>query len=155
MADYYADSSALVKRHVYETGTPWIRSLCDPAVGNVIITARISVVEVLSALNRRRREARIGTTEYSQIAADFSTICAAEYQLVELTESVVERARALLESHAMRAYDAVQLASALTTRDTLLSAGLSPLTFLASDDHLLLTAQTEGLATDNPNEHPQ
>jgi hypothetical protein len=48
----------------------------------------------------------------------------------------------------------VQLASALMARDTLRSAGLPPLTFLAADDRLLAAAQAEGLATDNPNAHP-
>ena len=63
MADYYADSSVLVKRHVQETGAAWFRQLADPATGNVIITARISAIEVYSALSRRRREARLSGTD--------------------------------------------------------------------------------------------
>jgi hypothetical protein len=58
-AAYYADSSALVKRHVHERGTLWFRALADPEAGNMIITARISMVEVYSALSRRRREATL------------------------------------------------------------------------------------------------
>ncbi len=46
---YYADSSALVKRHIRETGTTWFRALSDPISGNIIITSRISMVEVYSA----------------------------------------------------------------------------------------------------------
>jgi predicted nucleic acid-binding protein len=153
MTDYYADSSVLVKRHVYEMGTIWFRELCIPTTGNVIITARISMVEVYSALNRRQREAHLNATDYADIMADFTTICATEYQLVELTPPVVERARSLLEHHPLRAYDAVQLSSALIAQNTLLSAGLPPLTFLTADDRLLVAAQAEGLATDNPNAH--
>ncbi len=153
MADYYVDSSALVKRHVHEMGTAWLQGLCIPTTGNVIITARISMVEVYSALNRRQRETHLNATDYADIVVDFSTICMTEYQLVELTAPVVERARSLLERHSLRAYDAVQLASALIAQDTLLSAGLPPLTFLAADDRLLVAAQAEGLATDNPNAH--
>jgi predicted nucleic acid-binding protein len=154
MANYYADSSALVKRHVYETGTVWFRALCEPTAGNVIITARISTVEVYSALNRRQREAHLSATDYADIVADFDAICTTEYQFVELTASIIERTKSLLERYSMRAYDAVQLASALIAHDTLASAGLSPLTFLAADDRLLATAQAEGLTTDNPNAHP-
>jgi predicted nucleic acid-binding protein len=103
MADYYADSSVLVKRHVHEAGT---------------------------------------------------AICATEYQFVELTAPVVERARLLLERYPLRAYDAVQLASAVLTHETFQTVGLPPLVFLAADDRLLAAAQAEGLMTENPSAHP-
>lgn len=32
MADYFFDSSALVKRYVRESGSGWVTSLFDPAV---------------------------------------------------------------------------------------------------------------------------
>ncbi len=50
MATYYADSSVLTKRHITETGTPWVQALTDPATGHMFITSRISMVEVISAL---------------------------------------------------------------------------------------------------------
>src|SRR5215210_1474041 len=105
-----------------------------------MITARISLVEVYSALNRRLREASLRPVDYAQIISDFAAICAAEYELVELTAPVVERATLLLERYSLRAYDAVQLASALLTRDMLQAAGLPLLTFLAADDRLLAAA---------------
>jgi predicted nucleic acid-binding protein len=154
MADYYADSSVLVKRHVHEPGSDWFRALVDPAAGNVIITSRISLIEVYSAFNRRLREASLNPADYAQLAADFAAICAADYQIIELTEQVAERARLLLERHPLRAYDAVQLASAQLSSETLLSARLPALIFLAADDRLLSAAQTEGLAVDSPNSHP-
>ena len=56
MADHYAESSALVKRHVNEIRSGWFRALADPATGNVIITSRVSIIEAYSAFNRRVRE---------------------------------------------------------------------------------------------------
>ncbi|MFQ5613287.1 MAG: type II toxin-antitoxin system VapC family toxin [Anaerolineae bacterium] len=154
MADYYADSSAPVKRHVHETGSAWFQMLTESTAGNVMITARISMIEVYSALNRRLREAHLSVVDYAQLVTDFTTICVTEYQLIELTAAVVERARSLLERHPLRAYDALQLASALTASDVLQSAGLPSPTFLAADNRLLAAAYAEGLATDNPNNHP-
>jgi hypothetical protein len=154
MADYYVDSSVLVKRHVHEPGSDWFRALVDPTTGNVIITSRVSLIEVYSAFNRRLREARLDPADYAQLAADFAAICAADYQIIELTQQVVERARLLLERYPLRAYDAVQLASAQLSNETLVSAGLSALIFLAADDRLLNAAQAEWLTTDNPNAHP-
>jgi len=153
MAYYYADSSALVKRHVREAGTDWFQALAEPAAGNVILTARLSLIEVYSALNRRRREAHLPVTDYTQIATDFAAICTAEYELIELTPLVVERARPLLEHHPLRAYDAMHLASALLTQTELEANHLPPLIFLTADGRLLDVAQAEGMKTDNPNQY--
>ncbi|MCP4110888.1 MAG: type II toxin-antitoxin system VapC family toxin [Desulfobacteraceae bacterium] len=154
MADYYADSSALVKRHVHETGTAWFRMLSSPASGNIIITSRISMVEVYSAFNRRLRETSLDPNDYEQLAADFTTTCLTEYELIEITPSVIWQAKLLLERYTLRAYDAVQLAAALTAGIALQRAGLLPPIFLAADERLLEAAQRENLATDNPNLHP-
>ena len=70
MADYYAGSSVLVKRHVNEIGSSRFRALADPATGNVIITSRVSIIEVYSAFNRRVREAILSPVDYAQLAAD-------------------------------------------------------------------------------------
>ena len=154
MTDYYADSSVLVKRHVNEIGSGWFRALADPATGNTIITSRVSIIEVYSAFNRRVREASLSPVDYAQLAADFASIYGDEYQIVELTVPVADSARALLEHHALRSYDAIQLASALITSEALQAAGLSVPIFLAADDRLLNAAQAEGLPIDNPNAHP-
>ena len=154
MADVYADSSALVKRHIPELGSIWFQALADPVAGNVITTARISMAEVYSALIRRIRETTLDAADYAHIVADFDALWATQYTLVELTALIVERARGLLERHPLRAYDAVHLASALTANDALAAAGLPPLTFLSADYRLLGAAQIEGLATDNPNIYP-
>lgn len=150
MCNYYADSSVLVKRHVNETGTNWFRMLCHPVTGNVIITSRISMVEVFSAFNRRLRESALKPNDYIEIANDFKVICLNDYELVELNASIIERAKLLLESHHLRAYDAVQLATALIVNETIQQSGL---TFLAADERLLSAARKENLSTDNPNLH--
>jgi uncharacterized protein len=149
MADYFADSSMLVKRHVQETGTSWFRALAEPSAGHTIIIARISVVEVFSALNRRLREGMLSREAYTTIAADFAALCSAEYQVIELTAEVTNLARALLERRALRAYDAVQLASALLVRNALRNLSGAALTFLCADERLTQAAAAEGLLVDN------
>jgi hypothetical protein len=153
MGSYYADSSVLIKRHVREVGTDWVQTITDPASGNEIMTAHISVVEVFSAFNRRVREAHISIVDYKDIADDFELIVADFYQLVGLSTDVVSKARELLERHPLRAYDAVQLASALISNTLLVNAGAPALTFLSADTRLLAAAQSEGLPTDNPEQY--
>jgi predicted nucleic acid-binding protein len=154
MAEYYADSSVLVKRHVPEVGTAWFRVIADPASGNVIMTVRVSVIEMFSALNRRVREGALDAGVYAALAADVESVCTAEYRVIELSQQVARRARGVLERHPLRAYDAVQLAAALSVNDALLIAGLPALIFLSADVRLLSAAQAEGLAVDDPNAHP-
>jgi predicted nucleic acid-binding protein len=51
---YFLDSSALVKRYVAEAGSSWIQSLAEPTAGHALFIARITWIEVLSALARRQ-----------------------------------------------------------------------------------------------------
>lgn len=144
----------LVKRHVQEVGSLWFGQLTDEQTHNVIVTAQLSIVEVYSALNRRRRELNISATDYAALAAEFATVVSDEYEIVPLSVDVTERARLLLERHSLRAGDAVQLASALIANEKLQAVGLSPAIFLSADDRLLAAAATESLTTDDPRRHP-
>lgn len=96
---YYADSSALAKRHISETGSPWIEQEFDTASGNKIITSKLSVAEVLSAMNRRRREANITAAEYAKFFGDFLAFVAADYEMIELSDAVLLESQRLLETY--------------------------------------------------------
>lgn len=150
---YYTDSSALVKRHIPETGSAWIEQEFDAASGNRVITAKLTVVEVLSAMNRRQREAGILAMEYAKFSGDFLAFVQSDYRIVELTDMILLEAQRLLENYPLRAGDAIQLASALLADAQLQSAKLPALIFLDSDARLLNTAQSEGLQTDDPQNH--
>ena len=113
MTTYYLDASALSKRYVQETGTMWVRGLADPAVSNTLLSARITMVKVYSALARRKREGVVSATACDAAAQALTAHSVNEYNFVELDMEVVTRARDLLECHPLRAYDAVQLALAL------------------------------------------
>jgi predicted nucleic acid-binding protein len=54
MADYFFDTSALVKRHVAEAGTAWVKSLVRAKAGHTLYIARITAVEITSAITRRQ-----------------------------------------------------------------------------------------------------
>jgi hypothetical protein len=67
MPTFYADSSVLVKRHLPEPGSLWFRNLTMPTLNNGIHTLRLSVVEVVSALNRRVREGTLAVVDYPML----------------------------------------------------------------------------------------
>lgn len=153
MTHYYLDTSALSKRYVQEAGTEWVRDLAAPDAGNLLLTARITMVEFYSALARRRREGAVPTNAIRVAARAFTKHSASEYDFVELTMEVVQVARELLERHPLRAYDAVQLASALVANQVLSANGLSSLIFVSADARLNRAADAESFLIDDPNEH--
>jgi predicted nucleic acid-binding protein len=149
---YYADTSALVKYHVAETGRTWVRSITHPATGNTIFTAQISLVELYSALNRRLREQSISAIRYSRLISIINHTWSLQYLVIALTTSVLDTAKQLVERHPLRTYDAVRLAAAIHARRTL-PAQSSSIIFLSADSRLLVAAQGEGFTTDDPNLH--
>lgn len=154
MTAYFLDSSALVKRYVPETGSAWIRALSAPQTGNLLFIARITWVEVLSALARREREGSLTPTDRTLILQRFRSDLNNQYQVIELDSTLAVSAGQLVGQYPLRAYDAVQLASVLLLQPAFATTQSTSLIFLTADDRLSAVAQALGLLTDNPNHHP-
>lgn len=147
---YFFDSSAVVKRHVSEAGTAWANAIANPATGNYVYVAVITGVEVVSAITRRARGGSLSATEASTAIADFRLDLATSY----LTPTLITKAMQLAETHALRGYDAVQLAAAMDVNTHWLHLGMPALTLVSADADLNASALTEGLAVEDPNDHP-
>ena len=74
MAAFFVDSSALVKRYVQEVGTPWVRGLTRHSPSTSICIARITAVEVTSAVARRRKGKTLTPAKASSILHAFANI---------------------------------------------------------------------------------
>ena len=150
----YRAASALVKRYTIETGSGWITPLCQPATGTLIATANITKAEAAAAFASKLRQGGLSQARYTQALQDLVHDCAYQYLMVEIGQSLVDLAVDLTQRQKLRGYDAVQLAAALTLHGLLTPSSLAPLVFVAADDDLLEAARGEGVATDNPNQHP-
>lgn len=153
MARYFFDSSAIVKRYLVESGTVWVSSITDLEAGNTIYLCRIAFVEVISAIMRRSRTSDLSSPEAMKAIADFRYDFSQEYSLIEINPTLVGSAGDLAEAHALRAYDAVQLAAALEIWSELNSVS-SAMTLISADAALNTAAIAEGLAVEDPNTHP-
>ncbi len=154
MAHYYLDSSALVKLYAAETGTAWVTDLCAPTSGHVVNIVRITGAELIAALFRRAQGGSLALTDAQVATARFRHDLANRYEIIEVTESLIDAAMRLAETHALRGYDAVQLAAALELQSARTAFALPPLTFVCADNRLNAVALAEGLMVDNPNDHP-
>jgi predicted nucleic acid-binding protein len=103
---------------------------------------------------RRVREGTLTPTEYAQVQNAFRSDCLREYEIITAVGDIIDQANRLLESHPLRAYDAVHLAAAEIANQRLVANNLAPLTFISADNRLNDAASTEGLAVDNPKHHP-
>ena len=150
MTAYYADTSAIAKRYISETGSNWIRGLVAPNSGNIIAICDLTPIEFFSLVERRLREKRIDFKTAGVLQTGFLKHTQSEYLSVILEQSVLIHARTLITKYPLRPPDAIQLASAIEASTTL---GV-PLTFLCADNNLLSAVTAEGFAVDNPNLHP-
>jgi predicted nucleic acid-binding protein len=113
VSHYYFDSSALVKRYVMEPGTDWVRDMCAIDAGHTLYTVRISGAEIVAALFLRTRTATLALSDAQAVATQFKADFRDHYQVVEVTEQLVDIAMSLAEKHNLRGYDSVQLAAVI------------------------------------------
>ena len=135
----YFDASALVKRYVEEAESDEVDALLAEVVPT---TSRLTQIEISSALARRCRSGDLSAGERDRVLDAIQEDLESFY-IVELDPSVALRARSVLVTHALRASDAIQIASCLVIRDRLASA----VSFVAYDDRLVAAASREGLIT--------
>jgi predicted nucleic acid-binding protein len=148
MAVLALDTSALIRRYDRrEAGSAAVRTLCRRATGHSLLIAQVTPVEVASALARKGREGLIGPSELDQIWRLFRQHRRLQYRVLAVTEVVYARAERLLFTHSLRAYDAIQLATALAAAD-LLRGLTADFRFCTADRLQANAARAEGLTVE-------
>lgn len=109
------DPSTLVKRYLVEPGS---RETIDfTAKSEMTATSIVSRVEVSAALAKAARTGLV-TQDVARNAGRSFAGDWPDLVRVPITEALVERADTLAWEHALRSYDAIQLASALTWQES-------------------------------------
>lgn len=134
----FLDTSAVVKLYVEEDQSQLVAAILEAAPRVAI--ARIAHPEARSAFARRAREGAISPRVLRSVVRALEADLGS-FVVVELSPEVAARAGELAERHALRAYDAIQLSSALTFAVLVRPAPL----FLSFDTRLNAAAVAEGL----------
>jgi uncharacterized protein len=132
----YFDASALTKLFLAEPGWRDAKSLWDSS--EIVATSWIALPEVRSALERARRDGRIGRKRLERAIAEVEDGWARMLAVV-VDPTVGTRAAALTGSYALRGQDAIHLASALRLED-------DELVLATWDGRLRQAALDEGIA---------
>lgn len=129
----FLDSSAFAKRFVDEPGSADVQTLCSWA--DELGLCVICVPEIVSALNRRRREKLLTPHQYQE-AKRHLLEDVRDASILHLTDSVVGKALQILEASPVRAMDALHIACAGEWEADL---------FASADDRQLAAARKTGL----------
>lgn len=131
----YLDASALVKLIVTEPGSDVADAVWERASGRYV--AIHGYAELRAAIAGARRGGRVAPEAWATARAEIEKVWS-RVIAVQLDEPLVRRAGDLAERHALRAADAIHLASAQR-----IASG--PTAFVAFDARLREAAAAEGL----------
>ena len=134
----YYDTSALVKQYLHEAGSNRVLELLKS--GEKVYTASLTYAETHAAFSQRSREGRLKRQTTRRLALRFDRDWES-YDIVVLSENVLQLARQMLYRHPLRSADAIHLASALLLARTSPTARWS---FVCADGRLCDAANAEG-----------
>jgi hypothetical protein len=130
----FFDTSAFIKRYISEPGSAAVESLCSESTD--VALAIVCPVEILSAINRIKREGRISAVEYDKInAALLGDI--RDITLIAIDTRVVNYSIRAIETSPLKALDSIHIACALVWK---------PDYFISSDFQQIAGAKKMGLA---------
>lgn len=136
----FLDSSALVKRYANEPESHLVQAVSEP-----VLASDLATVEVPAAIWRKHRVGEVSASDAHTLCRQFlndvsSSNLDRNTVLMKANEDILHGAIDLVARHPLRAYDAVQLASALSA--SRLVGGCS---FGCFDRQLSTAAAIEGL----------
>ena len=152
MAAYFFDSSALVKCYIVETGTTWAHAIAE-GEDNIVHVSSLTRVEIISALTRRFRRGDITQAEFDLAHQESQLDIANQYEVVRLSDRLIDEAVRLAKNRGLRAYDAVQLSAALDIGRIISQVESTQLILVSADNELNAAALAEGLQIEDPNRH--
>jgi predicted nucleic acid-binding protein len=111
----YLDASALVKRYLVERGSR--ETIAFTVEAEMVATSIVSRAEVAAGFAKAARTGLVTPVRAQSAQRSFARDWP-DLVRVPATEALVERAETLAWDHALRGYDAVQLASALAWQES-------------------------------------
>lgn len=110
----FCDTSALVKLYIAENGSETVRSAAEKA--EAVSVSRLAWVELHAAVARRGRESPQDQQALEGVKRQFTQDWK-QLVVLEVNQALLELASEYADAFSLRAYDAVQLASAVRLRD--------------------------------------
>lgn len=147
MTVYYLETSALLKKYQNEAGTPVIQELFDgKRDAELLTTSYFTVLEVTSVATRLQRSGTFNTRTYRGVLGNLDRDLRASIVLQPVSDAVVLEGIKQAMEYALRAPDAVQMATALRAK----GGADEPFYFICSDGRLKAASSSSGLLVLDP-----
>jgi predicted nucleic acid-binding protein len=139
---YFFDTSALVKRYHLEPGSERVNAIFDDQ-DNILIISELALVELASALQRKRNRGEITLQAMNDALVQFANEVLSDLIVTGFRSGFIQQAKDLVLQHSLRTLDALQLTSASEFRT------LSPV-LVCADARLRRAASDVGLVVLDP-----
>lgn len=148
---FYWDTSAFIKRFLPEAGTPVANHLFGRVPLNRMLSASVTMGELVSIVVRQRNAGRIPEELSADVMLEIeqSAIDHPEFNWLDTAYDDSRRSLSLILDHSINATDALVLRSALDVNTITQQIG-DTLVLVASDARLVRAARAEGLTVFNP-----
>lgn len=148
MRNFYLDTSALLKGYITEDGSEWVRFLLSESSFS-FFTSAITTVEAACSFARRKREGFLSEEDHKKVWRSFEYDIKTKFYLIRVDRRSLRAAEYLGQVRPLRAYDALQLGSAMRMNSQLEQRNMS-LSFVTADIKLARIAAEARLNTINP-----
>lgn len=148
----YFDASALIKRYSQENGTLLVNEVFRQILPNHMTCSTLGILEIVSALVRKRNDGRLGQALFAQAMIDFrdEIVDREGFVATSVNDALLFSALDLVAKYNLNATDAVILRSALALQQALQQETADELMLWASDKRLGRAACSEGLTVFDP-----
>jgi predicted nucleic acid-binding protein len=148
---FFLDASALVKRYSKESGSVLVNEMFRHIPTTEMTCSTIGVLEIVSILVRKRNDGRLSEELFDQAMTNFKAevIDSKSFLITSVNDFLILSALGLVAKYNLNATDAVILRSAMDIFKEL-EASEDQLVLWTSDRRLARAAETEGIATFDP-----
>jgi len=149
MVTLYFDTSAIVKRYHKETGSDTIDKIFELKIG--FATSFWTILEFIVAFSFMVRRKELSREAFSTTTSLFLKEAISKFAITGVNDELVASATLIAAKHALPSADCLQLASAISLKNTLQPIK-EKVVLICSDKDLCKAAEEEGIDFIDPEE---
>ncbi|PUA31203.1 MAG: hypothetical protein B9J98_07335 [Candidatus Terraquivivens tikiterensis] len=150
MANFYFDTSAIVKRYRKEVGSGVLDKIFE-LKGHAFTISFWCILEFTVVFSTRMRRGALSRKAFNAVVSHFLKDVLERFAIISVNDELIALATPLAVRHALPSADCLQLASAISLKKALEPIKEEPI-LICSDKDLCKAAEREGIKCIDPEE---